>query len=264
MKIAKDIPEEVSYWVDAFYDIQAIRMETTNRMAALKLVDKEPVKDTKRILAEIKETEAFILKLIKKKIEQLPIWKLWLKNIKGIGPAITGRLTSRIAIENSDTISQLWRFCGQGVVNGEAERKRSGLKIHYDPKLKSTMWLIEECLIKASDSYKKLYDGFKTEEENNNKPVKIKLKEAAGYQFVGGKKITKESLAKTKNKNKVVEVERTPIHIHRRAKRKMVKIFLSHLWIKWREIKGLEISKPYVHDIKNHSQYIEPDEMMSH
>jgi hypothetical protein len=44
------------------------------------------------------------------------------------------------------------------------------------------------------------------------------------------------------------------------ARRKMVKIFLSHLWVKYREAEGLPISKPYALEyLEGHTHYISPD-----
>lgn len=44
------------------------------------------------------------------------------------------------------------------------------------------------------------------------------------------------------------------------ARRKMIKIFLSHLWVQWRKIEGLPVTRPYIFDIKKHTDYIEPPE----
>jgi len=47
-------------------------------------------------------------------------------------------------------------------------------------------------------------------------------------------------------------------HSHNRAMRKMVKIFLSHLWVRWREIEGLPVKLPYVIDVLKHDSYVRP------
>ena len=51
------------------------------------------------------------------------------------------------------------------------------------------------------------------------------------------------------------------MHAHLRAKRKMVKLFLSHLWQRWRELEGLPTSEPYCVAILKHSHKIEPEEV---
>jgi len=46
------------------------------------------------------------------------------------------------------------------------------------------------------------------------------------------------------------------------ARRKMIKIFLSHLWYSGEKIDGLSVTKPYALDIQGHSDYIEPPEVI--
>lgn len=47
-------------------------------------------------------------------------------------------------------------------------------------------------------------------------------------------------------------------HIHNMAQRKTVKIFLSHLWAVWRELDGLDVTKPWIIAQGGHSDYIAP------
>ena len=42
----------------------------------------------------------------------------------------------------------------------------------------------------------------------------------------------------------------------------MVKIFLQHLWLKWRELEGLPISKPYSIERLGHAEYISAEEFV--
>lgn len=47
-------------------------------------------------------------------------------------------------------------------------------------------------------------------------------------------------------------------HVHERALRKMVKLFLACLWLVWRQMEGLPITKPYAIDKLGHSSFIDP------
>ena len=47
-------------------------------------------------------------------------------------------------------------------------------------------------------------------------------------------------------KGKPIKVERTPGHIDNRAKRRMRKVFLSHVWRVWREKEGLPVEPVYI------------------
>jgi len=49
-------------------------------------------------------------------------------------------------------------------------------------------------------------------------------------------------------------------HIDAMARRKAVKLFLSHLWVKWRGIEGLPVTDPYVIEKLGHKTKIDPIE----
>ncbi len=53
-------------------------------------------------------------------------------------------------------------------------------------------------------------------------------------------------------------------HVHMQAMRKMIKLFLSHLWLVWREAEGLPITEPYAYSVLGHTKhdYIGPWEMV--
>jgi hypothetical protein len=50
----------------------------------------------------------------------------------------------------------------------------------------------------------------------------------------------------------------TDSHIHRMARRRMIKIFLEHLWVRWRESEGLPAGEPWVIRHGGHADYIPP------
>lgn len=47
-------------------------------------------------------------------------------------------------------------------------------------------------------------------------------------------------------------------HVHNQAMRKMIKLFLSCLWVTWRTSLNLPISNPYSIDIQKHAHLIDP------
>ncbi len=160
-----------------------------------------------------------------------PIWE-WLIGIRGLK---NGKLAAQLLAQIDDiakfnTVSKLWRFCGQAVINRQAERDSSGEKSHYNHRLKSICWLISDEFIKQQTSpYVEIYY---TEKERRRQihPEKIK-NENDKWMYNDG-------------------------HLHNMAKRKMVKIFLQHLWVTWRESEGLPITEPYVKAILGHADII--------
>ena len=52
----------------------------------------------------------------------------------------------------------------------------------------------------------------------------------------------------------------TKNHIHLASQRKMIKIFIAHLWIVWRELDGLPTRVPYVQEYMGHTDIVPPDD----
>jgi len=50
-------------------------------------------------------------------------------------------------------------------------------------------------------------------------------------------------------------------HLHNMALRKMIKLFLACLWLKWREGLDLLVTSPYAIGKLGHNHYIKPEEM---
>jgi len=174
----------------------------------------------------------------------------WFYQIKGIGDLNIGKVISLIDIREASQVSKLWRYAGFGVNgNGGAERQKKGEKLHYNKMLKSMCWRLGKSLIRAKGKY---YDFYLKEKERLMQREKDK-----GKKIVPSNKLPKE-------KGKHIENDEYFAlgHIDMMAMRKMIKLFLSHLWIKWREAEGLEVTNPYVQDIKGHSNIIQPDEMI--
>jgi hypothetical protein len=168
-------------------------------------------------------------------VENEEIYCKFLKKIKGIGGVISTQLIRRLGYcERFNTISKLWIYCGVGIKDGAIQKRKKGEEINYNPKLKTLMYLISDSFIKhRTPVYRDIYDT-----EKNKQLGKIKWKNKKKTE------IAKDSEVKSR------------LHADLRARRKAVKIFLENYWVCAREIKGLEISKPYVFNDKKHTHYI--------
>jgi len=51
----------------------------------------------------------------------------------------------------------------------------------------------------------------------------------------------------------------TLLHQHNAALGRMIKTWLQHLWITWREMEGLPANQPYAMDRLGHEHYIGPE-----
>jgi hypothetical protein len=163
------------------------------------------------------------------------IWS-WLVSIRGLGEGgLAAQLLAQIDdISRFSNISKLWRFAGYAVIDGKAERNHQGEKSHKNNLLAAIVWNIGDQFIRQQTVfYSEIYYQEKARLRELY-PVPIDV-----------------------NSGSLWQQKYTDSHIHRMAKRKMEKIFLSHLWLKWRKAEGLPESAPYVIAILQHADLIE-------
>lgn len=288
----KTTESDLHKMVSSLYDIQHTRIIIGNRFHG------RQENNLIAFLESMEELEKNVKLLIKGEVQQYPIHK-WIIAQKGLSYDMAGQIIGLIQdIKKFDNISKLWAYFGLAVVDicqtcrkryypiserpkkiihiakrfmqqyekkkikeGKADfnkkamdmlcsckephlkktsqRKLTGALIDYNPTAKMVAYKIGVQFVKQGETYRKLYDQFRAEymlredlrtEINNKKGKKTKNGESKGTA-----------------------------HIHNMAQRKMVKIFLSHLWAEWRKLEGLTITKPYVIDQLKHSDYIEPE-----
>jgi len=145
-------------------------------------------------------------------------------SVRGVGKLLAAKLIAMIDIHVPDTPSALWKYAGYSVTDGERDRPRKGEKLPYNSRLKSTCYLIGVSMIRTGSPYRQVYDAAK-EQYNATRP------------------------------------DWSPSRIHMAAMRKMIKIFLVHLWLVWRELEGLPTRQPYVQEKLGHTHIITPQEM---
>lgn len=204
---------------------------------------------TKQVVERAGKFEEWLNEEIGKYVRQHPAYD-WFSKVKGIGDLNIGKVLSLIDIERATMVSKLWRYAGIGVVDGKAERQRRGEKLHYNKMLKSMCWRLAKGLIRAKGEYYKYYQEKKREYERR-------------FREEGKEIISATNLPKDKRGLKTETDEFFALgHLDLMAMRKMIKLFLSHLWLIWRKAEGLPITAPYVHAIKGHSDYRPPEDFI--
>ena len=167
------------------------------------------------------------------------VWT-WATGIKGLGAGgMVAQLLAQIDdIGKFENVSKLWRFAGQAVIDGQKERNKKGEKSHYNRRLAAICWNISEQFVKQQTPvYAEIYYEEKAYLRRiHPEPVDTGRKNSKGGPLINY----------------------TNMHLHNMAKRKAVKIFLSHLWAVWREAQGLPVTEPYAMQILNHTGKIEP------
>ena len=162
-----------------------------------------------------------------------PIYTKFLKNIKGISAVLSSNLLKSFGYcEKYHHVSAVWKVCGMHVVDGHAPKKERGVKLDYNPKLRTLAWKISDSFVKQrTPIYRDIYDKEKLRQMN--------LME---------------------NTPDADNAPKSKLHADLRSRRKAVKIFLQHYYVVARKMKGLEVTDPYPIDKMGHnkSHYIAP------
>ena len=191
------------------------------------------------ILPLVKPLEKEYMKNMKKLIRNEAIYLEFLDKIRGIDKVLSAQLVAKLGdCSRFDTVSKLWQYCGQGVVNGKAPQRRKGKPIKYNPKLKSLTYIVSDCLMKANKGvYRDIYD------KEKERQLSI-IHDVGSIEKKYGKPYKKEDIAISRG------------HAHNRALRKSRKVFLDHYWHASRELAGLPAKKNYVEGVLKHEHII--------
>lgn len=211
-------------------DVIELRKATGNKIMALEEYEMD-VSDLKEIVEGLSSKEKEIGKRLKQLVHKEDIWN-WLQHVSGIGEINTAGLIAKVETpEKFDTISKLWKYLGQMPKSGfDPEGKYKNYQ-HYRQATKDgrtlTSYDIGSSFIKSGDFYRDIYD---------------------------------ERRRKTEADKRFGDLEGNKSHYHNDARKVAVKKFLSHLWLVWRKMKGLEITEPYIIAKKGngHNRFIEP------
>ena len=264
--------QEIRLLTESYYDLQHLRIETFNRIVAYvksherietQVIDashhyvethKKTADNTKKfstianqmvngkieVPADIgnivwyhnmlHETEKELAKRLNAWSSKHPIRIRYLSLIRGIGPVFSSALIAWLSpISRFDNISRLWSYSGLA----PGQKRVRGQKLGYNPRLKTLMWKIASSFEKQNAKrsvYRKLYDEKK----------KYLLK--------------RPDLAKAIRKKE----KGARLHVRLLAMRFVEKRFLANLWLTWRAMEKLPVTKPYAIDQMEHSGYEEP------
>ncbi len=214
-----------------------------SRGAKLKL-DKEDVYKESKLITRRAEyslvssyirtlrTEEHQFKDIEKLLADFPIYTEFLKNVKGVGPAMAGVIIAYVDIHKAIYPTNILAYMGidvgpdgrgrgmykEHLVDREYTDKKGKPEIRksitFEPFLKSKMvGVLGPSFLRTGSPYRNAYDGYK------HRLMSRPLKDG------------EEPLSK--------------LHIHRRAIRYMLKMFVIDLYTVWRKLEGLEVSVPY-------------------
>ena len=234
--------------INAVLAIEKLRVAAQVRQTHLALQGRHDL-ETDELLIRIKGLEDYADSRVAEIIKSHSAYS-WFSRVKGVGRENIGKVLGLVDIRKADTISALWQFAGYGVKDGRApKRVKGGGKLEYNSQLRTMCWRLAGSLMKASG---KFYDFYAAE----------KQKYLLRYAREGVKVVPANKLPKKDGKFYEPAGVISEGHVHNQALRKMIKLFLSCLWLAWREAEGLPIRAPYVAEQTGHTHIIGPWEMV--
>ena len=272
--------ETAAFLVNVYYQSQHARIQNNNREAAL-------VKDGHTHLEHVR-----LLSAINGNLEdEVKLWLdtyslstgpgRWLRSQIGIGPVIAAGLLAYLDITKAQYVSSFWQFAGLA----PGQRKKAGVKINYNPQLKTLCFKLGESFIKVSNNPNSIYGAIYQQRKNYEWGKNLRGeyastigtlgyafdKETESYKWTTGKfkgyRETSLGLAGVPAEGESEGVKMLPpMSITKRAARYAVKRLLSDLWVvmyKDHYKTDTVPSLPWVNTHTEHHDYKPPDETVA-
>jgi hypothetical protein len=243
-------PSEARFLVDLYYVIQEYRKSTGNQIRSLG--EAEPGELIRGVFGSMEKVENRIKKGLDYYTDAHPMGE-WCKAIVGIGPVISAGLLAHIDLTKCKTAGSIWRFAGLDPTSKWAK----GQKRPWNASLKRLCWIIGESFVKVSGNPKSLYGRLYLQ----RKALEIQHNDAGDYQGQAAAKLRDFKIdKKTEAYKHYSDGKLPPAHIHERAKRWAVKLFLSHYFEEGcRKVLGKEPPIVYSIEMLGHLHYIEAE-----
>lgn len=258
-KLARDIRKaaatlsdtEARFLVDYYY-IQQENRKRSDHQVRLLAQGTEPNEVVQWLARNDLAFEKEIVKGLQEYVDAHLVGR-WADSIHGIGPVIAAGLLAHIDITKAPTAGHIWRFAGLDPTDAWDK----GQKRPWNAKLKTLCWKLGESFVKVQNSDKDFYGHLMLQYKE-----RITAKNEAGeYAGAAAAKLVKFKIGKdTEAYGYYIAGKLPPAHIHSRAKRWAVKLFLAHLHHVWFEVEyGTPPPKPYILTPQGgHSDYIVP------
>lgn len=259
---------EIRNTVKLYKDMQATRKATEERVRAI-VQGRAQGSDSvlTAMHTDLDRWESKLGKIVEALVRQHPLYESWIARVRGLGALSAGQLMGIIGtvagnngqpgIGAFDTVSQFWRFCGVGlgqywVTDGKVVAPVSGTKwegegddkhkVRHAPKA-PTGAVLEWRIDKPMPGYQLPYSA----------EAKTIALEFVGSNFIKQNGAYRRIYDESKTYYHAVNPELSDGHCSNRARRKMVKVWLAHLWHLWREAEGYSTRGLWVHEHGEHT-----------
>jgi len=268
--------DEARFLVDAYYRMQEQRIRFDAQVREM-MKEEEP----HELLVWFGDQSRLLEGQVKEGLDYYSISLAagrWARSVFGVGPVIAAGLLAHIDIERVEYAGQVWAFAG--LTNAEWKKKT---RRPWNAELKTLCYKIGESFVKGRNSEKDMYghlfgerklkEWAKNLQGGNAEAAAVKAakvgKDTVAYLWYSGQINPKwaEDLMKSgkpfpqKFPKKATQgtgvAMLPPAHIHARARRWTVKLFLSHLFeVMYIAHHGREPEQPFVLTMDGHSRKI--------
>ncbi len=237
---------EARYLVDSYYQMQGNRITAQHQIRCMTdTAERHLVLSWVMANAELLENQINRALDAYSKVSEIGRWS---RDVKGVGPVIAAGLLAHIDITKAPTAGHIWRFAGLDPTRTWGKKQ----KRPWNASLKTLCWKLGESFVKVSGKddavYGKIYLERKEYENAKNENGDYREQAEAGAKRVG---------KSTESYKSYKEGKLPKGHIHARAKRYAVKLFLSH-WHEnaYRFEYGQEPPLPYPIAVLGHAHKI--------
>lgn len=238
--------DEARFLVDTYYQMQDERMRANAQVRSLG-ESEEPHLVLQWLATQSQVLENQIKRALDKYSESKPLGE-WARSVVGIGPVIAAGLLAHIDMEKAETAGAIWRYAGlDPTMSWEKGKKRP-----WNASLKTLCWKIGESFVKVcnrpDDVYGKIYA--------ERKEIEAKKNDELAFADQAKAKLEKYNIGKSTDAYKAYSQGKLPAaHIHARAKRYAVKLFLAHYHEMHYRLQGKEPPVPYPIAILGHAHW---------
>lgn len=214
--------DAVRFLVKGYYDLQGVRMASSAQRSQLVKTDKNTV-FVDWLLVNAEKFESEFPKLLAPWVKASVLGQ-WLQSVCGIGTILAAGLMSEIDITRATSPSAIWRYAG---LDPTLPPNKRGEKRHYNADLRVLCYKIGESFVKVQNNEKDFYGGVYAA----RKALEISRNQSGALADQATAALEKKNWTKNTVTRKAYESGILPdAHIHARARRYAVKLFLSHYW----------------------------------
>jgi len=243
--------QEIRYLVDGYYTLQEYRKAVAGQIRAMS-ESSEPTLLLEWMLRQMEILEGQIKGAMDAWTETHPVGR-WSKSITGIGPIISAGLLAHIDITKAPHVGHVWAFAG---LTADATWDK-GTKRPWNAELKTLCaFKIGESFVKVQNNERDFYGHLL----RAKKDALVAANERGDYSDAAAAKLRDVKIGKATEAYKHYAAGHLPpAHVHARARRWVVKLFLSH-WhhVAYETEYGVAPAKPYPIALLGHADYIPP------